>query len=399
MSQPATYPLPSLAAPSEAAARPRVLTIDVVRGLAMVIMAIDHTREFWCPTPMRPEDVAQAPAVLFLTRWITHFCAPTFVFLAGVSIFLYQQKQSGRGAVSRFLLTRGLWLVVVELVVINFLLQWGYPLLVLEVIWVLGWSMVLLAGAIWLPRWLLASLALAMIFGQHLLPAVQPLTAASISWALLYHSPFLVPTQPVPVLAAYTILPWAAVMAAGYVAGPWFGAPPAVRTRWLRLAGGAALLFFVGLRATNWYGDPAPWSVQPRGASYTVLSFLNVTKYPPSLLFLSLTLGGALVLLAVAERLPGRLSSWLSTYGRVPLFYFVLHFCLISGGAYVWTRLAFGQAINLSFAAIKDWPAPYHPSLLRLYVVWALVVALTYWPCRWYQGYKQRHSYWWLSYL
>jgi uncharacterized membrane protein len=399
MSQPATTPLPSLPAPGDTAARPRVPAIDVVRGLAMVLMAIDHTREFWCATPVRPEDMAQAPAALFLTRWVTHFCAPAFVFLAGVSVFLYQQKQSGRGAVSRFLLTRGLWLVVVELVVINFILQWGYPLLVLEVIWALGWSMVLLAGALWLPRGLLAGLALAVVAGQHLLPASQPVAAAGAGWALLYHSPFVLPTPLGPVLAAYTVLPWAAVMALGYVAGPWFGAPLARRQRWLGLVGGAALLFFVALRATNWYGDPAPWSPQPRGDGYTLLSFLNVTKYPPSLLFLSVTLGGALLALAGAGRLPGRLSRWLSTYGRVPLFYFVLHFSLISGGAYVWTRLAFGQAINLSFAAVKDWPAGYQPSLLRLYVVWAAVVALTYWPCRWYQGYKQRHAYWWLSYL
>jgi uncharacterized membrane protein len=288
---------------------------------------------------------------------------------------------------------------VLELVVINFILQWGYPLVVLEVIWALGWSMVLLAGAIWLPRWLLAGLALAIIFGQHLLPLIQPVTGASVGWALLYDSPFLLPIQPVPVLAAYTILPWAAVMAAGYVAGPWFEAPALLRTRWLRLAGGAALLLFAGLRATNWYGDPSPWSAQTRGAGYTVLSFVNVTKYPPSLLFLSLMLGVALILLSLAAHLPGRLSRWLSIYGRVPLFYFVLHFSLISGGAYIWTRLAFGQAINLSFAAVKDWPTGYHPSLLRLYVVWFVVVGLLYWPCRWYQGYKQRHTYWWLSYL
>ena len=396
MSQPAT-----LASPAQAGrAAVRVPALDVVRGLAMLVMAIDHIREFWCPTPMRPEDVAQASGALFLTRWVTHFCAPTFVFLAGVSVFLYQQKRPGRGHVSWFLLTRGLWLVVLELVVINFILQWGYPLLVLEVIWALGCSMVLLAGALWLPRGLLAGLALAVVVGQHLVPASQPVAgAANLGWALLYHGPFLWPMAPVPVLAAYTILPWAAVMALGYVAGPWFGAAPAQRARWLRGAGGVALLLFAGLRATNWYGDPAPWSAQARGAGYTLLSFLNVTKYPPSLLCLSLTLGGALLLLAGAGRLPGWLGRGLSVYGRVPLFYFVLHFCLISGGAYAWTRLAFGHAVNLSFAAVKEWPVAYHPSLLRVYVVWAVVVGLLYWPCRWYQGYKQRHAHWWLSYL
>ena len=201
-------------------------------------------------------------------------------------------------------------------------------------------------------------------------------------------------------LAAYPILPWAAVLAAGYVVGPWFGLPPPQRGRRLRLAGGVGLLLFVGLRATNWYGDPAPWSGQPRGLLYSGLSFVNVTKYPPSLLFLSLTLGVALLLLAVAEGLPGRLRQWLSTYGRVPMFYYLLHFCLVSGGAFVWTTLAFGRPFNLAFAPPGGaLPAAYQPSLLRAYVVWAVVVALLYWPCRWYHGYKQRHTYWWLAYL
>ncbi len=383
------------------AATPRVQAIDVVRGLAMVIMALDHIREFWCPTPMRPEDVTQASAPLFFTRWITHFCAPTFVFLAGVSIFLYQQKRASRSQVSQFLLKRGLWLLGLEIVVINFLLQWGYNLIVLEVIWVLGWGMLVLAGLIWVPRWLTAALALAFLAGHNLLPPIQPVTGANVGWALLHNTPFVLKLDwlPPPVLVAYSFGPWVAVMAAGYVIGPWFLAPLAQRTRRLRTAGVGLLVLFVALRATNWYGELAPWSVQPRGPLYSALSFVNITKYPPSLLFLSLTLGVALVLLSVAEGAPGRLSRWLQTYGRVPLFYFLLHFCLISGGAFIWTTLAFGKAINLSFAAVKDWPAAYHPSLLRAYVVWVVVVGLLYWPCRWYQGYKQRHSYWWLSYL
>jgi uncharacterized membrane protein len=370
------------------AATPRVQAIDVVRGLAMVIMALDHIREFWCPTPMRPEDVTQASALLFFTRWITHFCAPTFVFLAGASVFLYQQKRSSRGQVSRFLLTRGLWLLLLEIVVINFLLQWGYNIILLEVIWVLGWGMLVLAGLIWLPRWLVAVVAFTFIAGHNLLPPI-------------HNTPFLLPTGllKAPFLVAYSVGPWAAVMAAGYVVGPWFLAPLPQRTRWLRMGGVGLLVLFVALRATNWYGDLAPWSVQPRGVLYTALSFGNVTKYPPSLLFLSLTLGVAFLLLSVAEGPTSRLSRWLITYGRVPLFYFILHLALISAGAFVWTALAFGKPINFSFAAVKDWPSAYHPSLLRAYVVWVAVVGLLYWPCRWYQGYKRRHSYWWLSYL
>jgi uncharacterized membrane protein len=188
-------------------------------------------------------------------------------------------------------------------------------------------------------------------------------------------------------------------MLAGYVLGPRFALPPAQRNRRLHWAGAGLLALFVVLRATNWYGDPAPWSEQARGLGYTVLSFVNVTKYPPSLLFLCLTLGGALGLLSVAELATGRPARWLRTFGQVPLFYFVAHLMLVSGAAWVWTRLTFGQPVNFSFVAVKEWPAAYHPSLLRAYVVWALVVLALYGPCRWYQRYKQQHSYWWLSYL
>jgi uncharacterized membrane protein len=391
------------ALPTSRAATPRVQAIDVVRGLVMVIMALDHIRDFWSPTLVRPEDVAQASVALFFTRWITHFCAPTFMFLAGTSVFLYQQKQAGRGAVSRFLLTRGLWLVVLEMVVMNFVLQWGtYNLLLLTVIWALGWSMVALAGLIWLPRWLVATLALMVILGHNLLPTIQPVTGATLPLAVLYDSPFLFQLMPKlpPALVAYSILPWAAVMAAGYCIGPWFRVPLPERKRLLRWAGAGALLLFVALRASNWYGNPVPWATQERGPVYTMLSFLNVTKSPPSLLFLSLTLGVALLLLSVAEELPARLRQWLGVFGKVPLFYYVLHFSLISFGTLVWTWVAFGQPFNLAFpAAGAPLPAAYQPSLLRAYAVWVGVVLLLYWPCRWYQGYKQQHSHWWLSYL
>jgi uncharacterized membrane protein len=300
------------------------------------------------------------------------------------------------------LLSRGLWLVVLEVVVINFFLQWGaYNVILLQVIWSIGWGMVALAGLIWLPRRVVATLALAVILGHNALPNIQPVTAATLPLALIYDSPFLYQLTPrLPVLAAYTILPWVAVMGAGYCIGPWFEQPLPARQRLLRLAGAGALLFFVALRATNWYGDPNPWSTQPRGLFFSGLSFVNVTKYPPSLLFLSLTLGVALLLLSVTEEMPGRLARWLSTYGKVPMFYYLLHFCLISGGALLWTWAAFGKPFNLSFAPPGvPQPAAYQPSLLRAYVVWAVVVLLLYWPCRWYQGYKQRHAYWWLSYL
>ncbi|MCC3158450.1 heparan-alpha-glucosaminide N-acetyltransferase domain-containing protein [Hymenobacter sp. 15J16-1T3B] len=394
---------PFLAAPHSAPPVPapvRVQAIDVVRGLVMVIMALDHVRDYFSPTTFRPEDVTQATTLLFFTRWITHFCAPTFVFLSGASIWLAQQRRGSRGATSRFLLTRGLWLVAAELLLIAPVLNWGYGLILLQVIWAIGWGMVLLAGLLWLPRPVLIGLAGLILLGHDALPVIQPVTAANALPALLHNSPFVLSLPPLPpFLVAYSIGPWLGVMLAGYLIGPWFGLPLPARTQRLRLAGTLLLVLFGVLRATNWYGDPAPWSAQTRGAWFTVLSFLNVSKYPPSLLFDCLTLGVALWLLSLAENLTIRPVRWLRTFGRVPFFYYLPHLLLISGGAWLWTRLAFGQAVNLSFTPSPQWPAAYHPDLLRAYAVWLAVVLLLYWPCRWYEGYKRRHRYWWLSYV
>jgi uncharacterized membrane protein len=378
----------------------RVHTIDIVRGLAMVVMALDHVRDFWNFTPFQPDDLTQTTPLLFFTRWVTYFCAPTFVFLSGVSIWLSQQRRGSRGAISRLLLTRGLWLIGLELVVFSAVLQWGYGMLLLLIIWAIGGSMVLLAGLLWLPRPVLWVLAALILLGHDALPVLQPITAANAGWALLHNSPFVLPLPGgPPLLVAYSVGPWLGVMLAGYLVGPWFELPLAARIQRLRLTGAALLVLFVGLRATNWYGDPQPWSEQLRGGLFTVLSFLKVSKYPPSLLFCSLTLGVALLLLSRAEEATSRPARWLRTYGQVPFFYYLLHLLLISGAAWLWTRLAFGQPVNLSFTPATQWPAAYHFSLARCYVVWLAVVLVLYWPCRWYQGYKQRHTHWWLSYL
>jgi uncharacterized membrane protein len=377
-----------------------VEAIDVVRGLVMAVMALDHVREFWSPMPYRPEDLTQASVLLFFTRWITHFCAPAFVFLSGVSAFLYGQRQGSRRTVSLFLLTRGLWLVAVEVIVINVLMQFAFNLILLEVIWVIGCSMVVLAALVWLPRWAIAVLAAVIIAGQHLLPIAQPVTAANVGWALVYGPPFFFPLEGLPpLLVAYTPLAWAGVMLAGYAVGPWFSLPPGSRNRVLWGAGLLLLVTFGVVRALNGYGDPAPWTVQPRGTLYTVLSFLNVTKYPPSLSFLSLTLGVTALLLAALDGLRGPVARWLRTFGEVPFFFFLLHLLLIHGAARLWTQLAFGQSINFSFASVPEWPAGYRPDLGRVYLVWMLVLVALYFPCRWYGRYKKQHAYWWLSYL
>lgn len=392
-------PLAALSPVLPRAAVPRVRAIDIVRGLAMVVMALDHTRDFYNATPVRPEDVAHAPALLFLTRWVTHFCAPTFVFLAGSSLYLYAQKRQSRTAVSGFLLTRGLWLVLLETGLLTFILSWSYDLTLLLVIWVIGASMVLLAGLLWLPRWLLAGLAFVILAGHNLVPDSAPVTAANASWALLHNGPFVLPVRGHPVLVAYALGPWLGVLLAGYLVGPWFQLPLPQRNQQLRWAGAGLLGLFGVLRATNWYGDPFLWSAQPQGLLHTALSFINVTKSPPSLLFLCLTLGVALLLLSWVETATGQLSRVLRTFGQVPFFYYLLHFSLLSGAAWVWTTLMFGRAVNLAFAPVSAWPSAYVPSLGRAYLVWALVVLALYWPCRWYQRFKQQHTYWWLSYL
>lgn len=392
------YALADQSTLTSSSVKTRIASIDILRGLVMVIMAIDHVRDFWGVAPFRPEDLTQTSVPLFLTRLITHLCAPTFVFLAGISIFQFGQKRS-RKEVSVFLLTRGLWLVAVEIVVFTFLVQWSYQLIVLAVLWVIGWSMILMAALVGLPRKVLAALAIVVVAGHNLLPGIQPVTASNLLPAFLVNSPFVFPLgEGMPtLLVAYTILPWTAVMLAGYVVGYWFTLPVERLNRQLRILGLVLLGIFLVVRAVNVYGDPVPWSVQPRGWIFTVCSFFNVSKYPPSLLFLSLTLGIGVLLLSLFNRHQNRFTAWLQVFGQVPFFYFVLHFAVISAGAYAWTVVAYGKPVNLSFA--RELPQAYEFHLWRLYLVWALVVAALYFPCRWFGHYRKKHGYWWLSYL
>ncbi len=386
---------PSVTQIQNKTATTRVQTVDVLRGLIMVIMALDHTREYFGPTPFRAEDVSQTSVALFATRWVTHICAPLFLLLSGVSAYLYSRKHSRRQT-STFLATRGLWLIALELVVFSFVLQWGYPLLLLSVIWAIGWSMLFLAVALWLPRWAQVAIASSIIVLHNLLPNFG---AEQVVPALLHNTPFLFTIGKQPVLVAYTVFPWAAVMLLGYAIGPWLASDERIAgKRWL-LAGLSMIAAFILIRATNVYGDPALWSPQERGGVYTALSFINVSKYPPSFLFLLLTLGLGAILWYVLSRYNNRFTAFLEVYGRVPFFYFLLHFSLISASAYIWSQLAFGQPVNLSFTNPADWPAAYHFSLLRVYGVWIAVVLALYYPCKWFGHYKQTHKKWWLSYL
>ena len=375
----------------------RLESIDVVRGLIMIIMALDHVREFFSYTAYRPDDVTQASVFLFFTRWITHLCAPSFIFLSGISIYLYFKKVGSRKKTSIYLLSRGLWLIALEILLISFILTQGYQLTLLAVIWTIGCSMILLAALVWLPRWLQIILSLAMIVGHNALPTLEKVSSNNMPFAFLHNSPFFI-NEP-PILVAYTIVPWVGVMLLGYVIGSWFFYQPQMRDKLLMRTGIFTLVLFFVLRFLNIYGDPSPWTVQDRGGIFTLLSFLRVTKSPPSLLFLSVTLGITCILLAQAERISARAKEILTIYGRVPLFYFIVHLAIISFTSFLWTRFSFGKGVNLSFVPANDWPVDYHPSLLRTYLVWLLLVSALYFPCRWYANYKAKSKAWWISYL
>ncbi len=373
----------------------RIHSIDILRGLVMVIMALDHVRDFYNPTPFQPEDISQTSVPLFFTRWITHFCAPTFIFLSGASAFLYGQKHT-TSQLSRFLLTRGLWLVVLETILFPLIFQRSYQMVFLIILWAIGTSMILLAGLVWLPRKVILGFALLVIFGHNLIPNIQNVTFSNLLPAMLHNGPFVIMAGPLPILFSYTILPWTAVMALGYSLGPWFVNHQ--KQRFLQ-TGLIFLALFVILRAINVYGDPVPWTTQSRGTEFTFLSFLNVAKYPPSLLFICLTLGVSCTLLYLLDTVQNPLTDFFEVYGRVPFFYYLLHFSLISISAFVWAKVSFGIVTNLSFMQPKDWPAGYHPSLLRNYLAWLVLVLALYYPCRWFGQYKKTHSYKWLSYL
>jgi uncharacterized membrane protein len=236
-----------------------------------------------------------------------------------------------------------------------------------------------------------------MIAGHNALPMFDKVSSGNMFFAFLHNSPFFI-NEP-PILVAYTIVPWVGVMLLGFALGSWFFHPPQKRNRLLLITGISALVFFLVFRFINIYGDPSPWSIQERGRVYTLLSFFKVSKYPPSLLFLCVTLGISCILLVLAGRIPIYAKKILMIYGRVPFFFFIVHLAVISFTSWLWTYISFGRGVNLSFESAKNWPAEYHPSLLRVYFVWLLVIVILYFPCLWYGRYKAKIKTWWVSYL
>ncbi len=388
-------PWPSAAA-KRVRARTRLASIDLLRGLVIVLMALDHVRDYFTAARFSPLDLEQTDPPLFLTRWITHFCAPVFVLLAGVSARLVAQRCT-TDELRRFLLTRGLWLIVLEFTVVTFAwtvnLRYEYGL-VMQVIWALGVSMIALAALVGLPVRVVAFVGLVLVAGHNLLDGVTPVQF--VAWAPLWN--VLHVQGPTPFgFVLYPLLPWVGVMALGFALGGVYAWDAPRRRRTLIAIGAAAILAFVVLRLANGYGDPQPWTRQAT-ATLTVLSFLNVSKYPPSLLYLLATLGPALVMLAMFETVRGRFAAVIEVFGRVPLFFYVLHIALAhlaAGLIALW--MGFGTAV-LADMFLKL-PDGWGFGLAGVYLAWAGVLATLYPVCHWFSDVKRRRRDWWLAYL
>jgi uncharacterized membrane protein len=379
-----------------ASTRVRLDSIDLLRGLVMVLMALDHVRDYFTELRFDPVDLSQTYPALFVTRWITHFCAPTFVLLAGTSAWFVSQRRD-RASLSRFLLSRGLWLIALEFTVVNF--AWTFDAtyragLGVQVIWAIGCSMVVLSVLVRLPVAVVGAFGLLMIFGHNAFDGIKP--EAFGAWAPLWT--ILHVQGPTPFMfVAYPLIPWIGVMAAGYALGSVYALPEARRRRTLVLLGAGAIGLFVVLRGLNVYGDLVPWSTQAT-PTLNAMAFMNLTKYPPSLLYLLATLGPALLALVAFEHARGPAARFLVTIGRVPLFFYVLHIAL----AHLLAGLA-ALALGFGPEILTNPPWQYSPGwgfgLLGVYGIWIAVVFALYPACRWFAGIKARRRDWWLSYL
>ena len=378
----------------------------------MIIMALDHVRDFIHRAAMSssPTDLAVTTPALFFTRWITHFCAPVFMLTAGMGAYFYWQQARSRRQLSIFLLTRGLWLIVLEVTLMrlayNFNFTMQYPLLLL-VLWILGACMICLALLAWLPVRVLALLSIGVILSHNMLDGISAAQFGRGAWFwTLFHQVGAFPVGPAIVVVGYPLVPWVAVMSLGFCAGRIYQLDAEARRRLLLRVGLGLTAAFVVVRAANVYGDPSRWSVQPN-AVFTALSFLNTTKYPPSLSFLLMTLGPALLLLWRFDSRTFATGNTLVVFGRVPLFFFVTHFFLAHLAAVVlaWTR--YGAATRaFQFHPVPSmggeralYPADFGYGLWVAYAVWLGIVAVLYPACKWFAHVKATRHAWWLRYL
>lgn len=386
---------------------PRISSIDFTRGLVMIIMALDHTRDLLHVTSLTqdPTALATTTPLLFFTRWITHLCAPTFVFLSGASAYLSLQRTGDITAGRKFLLRRGFWLVVLEFTVISFGIwfDWQFRTLFFQVIAAIGCSLILLALLLKLPTRVIGAIGLIIVFGHNLLTLIPPQNASPLVQiiSVLFRPNIFQLSPQLTFFIGYPLIPWLGIMLIGFATGPFFTLPLLTRKQLFLRTGLASLALFVGLRFSNVYGDPATWSSQKAGI-FTFLSFLNTTKYPPSLLYTCMTLGIMFLILAFTDGLKSKMVRVISTYGRVPLFYYIIHwyllhlilFAVVFLQGYQWSDLQFG---TFQFGRPK---AASGVDLPTIYLIWLSVVVALYPLCNWYQKYKLSHpEKVWLRYL
>ena len=380
----------------------RLTSVDALRGIVMILMALDHVRDFFGVPGVRPTVLAQTTVPLFFTRWITHLCAPTFFLLTGTGAYLALGRRTVP-QLSRFLLTRGVWLIVLEVTVIRclgFQFNFDYQVTMLVVIWALGWAMVTLSALVWLPPMAILAIGAALILGHNMFDGIR---STHPLWVMLHSQGVVVNRPGFVVFVAYPLIPWIGVTAIGYALGQVYRWEPQRRLVFLRRAGFTLLLAFVVLRLFNIYGDPSPWAPQAT-MGMTLVSFLNVTKYPPSLLFLLMTLGPALLILRALDGRTPPLLRPAVVFGQVPLFYFTLHLPLIHLLAVVLCYVQNG-AVHWMFESPDLSAYPFTPppgwglSLPWIYLLWVTVVVMLYPVCAWFAGVKRRQASPWLSYL
>jgi uncharacterized membrane protein len=390
----------------------RIASVDFMRGLALVVMAIDHSRDFLTNIPFQPENMTQTYPALFFTRWITHFCAPLFFFLAGTGAYLLRRKSDSPGAASRFLCTRGLWLILLEFTIIDY--AWTFVFWQMgNVIWSIGCSMLLLALLVWLPDRLTMAFGLALILFHDLLDRLKPAQLGQFGWlwALLHRRGFVPHTH---FFVLFPLVPLCGVMALGYVFGKVFDKSVEARPRIILWLGVMTTSAFIVLRAFNAYGNPTagiaastPGEWHPQSTlAMSVVSFLNVEKYPPSLQFLLMTLGLALILFAFVERWSRSegFQKWaqpIVIFGRVPLLFYILHLYAIHFAAILLAK-AFHQPVGWLWRGsfwMNPIPEGYGHGLPLIYLIWFIIMVILYFPCAWFAEYRRRRIKWWLSYL
>lgn len=384
------------------ATKQRIASVDILRGIVMVIMALDHTRDFFSNFRYDPTDLEHTNMAMFFTRWITHYCAPVFIFLSGTSAMLSAGRGKSKKESAWLLFTRGLWLILLEITVVRIGWQFdlGFNFLVLQVIWAIGCSMMVLSLLIFLPLNIIAAFGLLLVLAHNTLDNIHAKELTTpLLWNIFHEQGFVALGKEQSLFVIYPLVPWVGVMALGYCFGKVLLKPAAERNRLLRIIGGTAIILFVVLRATGMYGDPMPWK-QYDETWKTALSFINCTKYPPSLLYLLMTIGPAIFIMPWLENFKGRISNFFTVFGRVPMFYYLLHI-------YVIHTLAMTAGVIHGFHATdfigndklfnpaSGWGFP----LGWVYFFWAMAIAILYFPSAWFMRIKMKYKNKWLSYI